>query len=380
MERFQRVIEEAQKSFFLFGARGTGKSTWLKQRFSDAKWVDLLDEGLYQSYLARPEEFAQLIEATPTKQTIVIDEIQRLPNLLNEVHRFIERDQRRFILCGSSARKLKRAGVNLLAGRATRRHMYPFLPEELANDFNLEKVLRFGSIPLIWQSEDQKEALEDYAQMYLREEIQAEAIVRNLPAFARFLPVAALMHGQVLSISSLARDVGAHRNTVASYIEVLEDTLLAFRLPAYQANLRVKEKKHPKFYFIDPGIVRALKKNLYPVTQEERGSLFEGWFINYIKAIGEYKKLFDEIAYWSPTNTKFEVDLLIRRGKEMIAIEIKSSSRLRKEDFYGLEAIAKLKGLKHRILIYNGNEIRKKDHIDIIPIDQFIDQSIVEKL
>lgn len=360
--------------------RGTGKSTWLRDEYEGAHWIDLLDEKKYQTYLARPGEFAESIEATKPDQMIIVDEIQRLPNLLNEVHRFIESNKKTFVLCGSSARKLKQAGVNLLAGRVTRRNMYPLTPEELGSDFDLEKVLTYGSIPLILQADDKREALEDYAQMYLREEIQAEAIVRNLPAFARFLPVAALLHGQVLSISSLARDAEAHRNTIAGYVDILEDTLLSFRLPPLIGNLRVKEKKHPKFYFVDSGVVRALKRNLYPVSQEERGSLFEGWFINYVRAFGEYNRLFDEMNYWSPTSSKVEVDLVLSKGSERVAIEIKSSHRLRKEDFDGLEAIEGLKGLKRRILIYQGNELRKKDGIEIIPVSMFLRDGMISNL
>jgi predicted AAA+ superfamily ATPase len=258
--------------------------------------------------------------------------------------------------------------------------MFPLLPEELGDSFDLEKILAFGSIPLIWQSEDVRESLEDYAQMYLREEIQAEALVRNLPAFARFLPVAAILHGQVLNISSVARDAEAHRNTIAGYIEILEDTLIAFRLEPYEANIRVKEKKHPKFYFFDSGLVRALKKNLYPVTQEERGSLFEGWFVNYVRAINDYKKLFDAMNYWSPTGSKTEVDLILTQNQETIAIEIKSGTRIRPEDFSGLEAIATLKGLKRRMIIYQGTELRNKAGIEIIPIGKFLDDRMIEDL
>jgi uncharacterized protein len=340
----------------------------------------LLDEGKFQSYLADPGVFAQVIEASPTSQTVVVDEIQRLPNLLNEVHRFIEGKKRKFILCGSSSRKLKKAGTNLLAGRAARRFMFPFTPEELGSDFDLEKIQTYGSIPLVWQSENKKETLEDYAQMYLREEIQAEALVRNLPAFARFLPVAALTHGQVLSISSLARDAGTHRNTISGYIEILEDTLVAFRLDAFQANIRVKEKKHPKFYFFDSGLVRALKKNLYPLAHEERGSIFEGWFINYVRSIGEYNGYFDDIAYWSPSGSKIEVDLILSHQNEKVGIEIKSGSRIRIDDFAGLEAISEVKGIKRRILIYQGTEFRKKDGIEIIPINYFLENNMIKDL
>ncbi len=369
------------RSFFLFGPRGSGKSTWLRQEFGDAIWVDLLEESRYQSYLANPALFAQVLEGVPVGSWVVVDEIQRLPNLLNEVHRFIESDKKlKFALSGSSSRKLKRAGVNLLAGRATRRFMEGLLPEELGNDFDLETVLRFGSLPLIWQAEDRVEALQDYAQLYLREEIQAEAIVRNLPAFARFLPIAALCHGQIISIASLARDAEAHRTTIQGYVDILEDTLLAFRLPAFETKLRIKEKRHPKLYFVDPGIVRSLKKNLYPVAAEEYGHLFEGWFVNYLRTYNFYQPIFDEISYWAVNETKLEVDIILAKGNEKVAIEIKSAPRLRKEDFEGLKAIAELQGLKRRILVYGGAESRHHDGIEIIPISQFLRQQKVRNL
>jgi predicted AAA+ superfamily ATPase len=190
----------------------------------DAPRIDLLDEGLYQSFLREPGLFANELRTLPRRSTVVVDEIQRIPGLLNEVHRFIEDRQMRFVLLGSSARKLKQAGTNLLAGRALHRQMFPLLPRELGADFDLAEVLRHGSLPVIWTAPDRREALEAYGQMYLKEEIQAESLVRNLPGFARFLPVAAVFHGQVLSVAGLARDAGVARTTVEGYLGILADT------------------------------------------------------------------------------------------------------------------------------------------------------------
>jgi predicted AAA+ superfamily ATPase len=209
--------------------------------------------------------------------------------------------------------------------------------------------------------------------MYLREEIQAEAIVRNLPAFARFLPVAALFHGQVLNISSLARDAGAHRNTIAGYIEVLEDTLLAFRLPAYQPKLKVKEQQHPKLYFVDSGIVRSIKRQLGPMTIEERGSLFEGWVCNLLRAMINYRDLADDMYYWAPADSKTEVDFLLVKGDLKVAIVAKSSEFLTKDDYKGLRAVTDLKGLKRRIIVYSGSTKRvTEDGIEVLPVNEFI--------
>src|SRR5881296_65526 len=259
-EYVRRLLRAPRQSFFLFGPRGVGKSTWVREELPRAHRIDLLDEARYQSYLTQPALFADELRALPAGATVCVDEIQRLPSLLNEVHRFIEERRLRFVLCGSSARKLKQQGTNLLAGRALRRGLHPFVPAELGDAFDLETALAFGSLPIIWQAPSRTDALVAYAQMYLREEIQAEALVRNLPGFARFLPVAALFHAQTLNVTSVARDAGVARNTVTGYLQVLQDNLLAFTLPAYQARLRVREQKHPKFYWTDPGLPRAMKR------------------------------------------------------------------------------------------------------------------------
>jgi predicted AAA+ superfamily ATPase len=301
-----------------------------------------------------------------------VDEVQRLPSLLNEVHRFIEDAGLRFVLTGSSARKLRRTGVNLLAGRALTRTMYPLLPAELGRDFDLENVLSHGSLPIVWSSPSKPETLKAYVQTYLKEEIQAEALARNLAGFARFLPIAALFHAQTLNVSALARDAGVSRMTVSGYLDVLEDTLLAFRLPAYAAKLRVRERKHPKLYWIDPGLVRAVKRQLTPLAQEERGALLEGFVAVVLRAYGEYAGLFDDLAYWSPTDAaRTEVDFLLRKGSHFLAIEVKSSPRLSGDAFGGLRAIESLRGLTRRLLIYTGaKELRTEDGIDVWPVSR----------
>ncbi|MCB0318425.1 MAG: ATP-binding protein [Bdellovibrionales bacterium] len=370
---YQRLIKPPKQSFFLFGARGTGKSTWLKKYFPDAIYIDLLEEGRFQRYLADPEQFASDIRVANSKDWVVVDEIQRLPNLLNEVHRAIENLGVKFALSGSSSRKLKRSGTNLLAGRALNKSMHPFLPQELGEDFCIKTAMRFGTIPIVWQSSDRNATLESYTQMYLREEIQAEALVRNLSSFARFLPVAAIMHAQVLSIANIARDSEVHRNTVSSYIDILEDTLLAFRLKGFEAKLRVKERKNPKLYFIDPGLVRALKKYSGEVSQEEKGALFEGWVANFLRSYNAYTSFFDDWYYWSTTDSSTEVDFLLRNRDDFVAIEVKASKKISKNDLKGLKAIAELKGLKRQIIVYLGNQRQKTESgIEIFPISDFV--------
>ena len=371
---FPRILTPPRGSFFLLGPRGTGKSTWLRATFPKAHTFDLLDEFLYQSLLADIGRFAGELRAVPAGAVVVVDEIQRIPPLLNEVHRHVEGRGLRFILCGSSARRLKTAGTNLLAGRAVRRNMHPLLPEEVGRDFNLENVLRWGSLPVVWSAPDRGEALAAYAQLYLKEEVQAEALVRNLPGFARFLPVAALFHGQVVNLAGIARDAGVARTTVAGYLGILEDTMLVFTLPAFEARLRVRERKHPKLYWADPGLPRAMKRQLGPVTAEERGSLFEGWIASVLKAYRDYRNLFDDWFYWAPgKGSGVEVDFLLRKGKDLVAIEVKSSRNVPEGELKGLRAMGELPGVRRRIAVHMGDRrMATPDGIELLPLTAFL--------
>jgi predicted AAA+ superfamily ATPase len=343
--------------------RGSGKSTWAREAFSQATYIDLLQEGIYQRLLTDPRQFRAQLLALRERAWVVVDEVQRLPSLLNEVHALIEERRLQFALMGSSARKLRQAGTNLLGGRALRRTMAPLLPTELEDDFLLADMLRFGSLPLILQAHNPSEQLEAYTQLYLKEEIQAEALVRNLGGFARFLPVAALCHGQVVNTEALARDCGVARTTVIGFLDILEDTLLAFRLPAFEGRLRVKEKRHPKLYWLDNGVVRAIKRQLGEPTAEERGALFEGLIAQWLRAYQGYGRFaYDALYYWAVTGSQqSEVDFLIARGSEYWAIEVKATERLRDEHFKGLRAIADLKGLSRRVLVYLGDTVLQTD-------------------
>ena len=366
------------RSFFLFGLRGVGKSTWSRQTLPDAHRIDLLDEGLYQAYLRDPGLFAGELRTLPLGATVIVDEIQRLPALLNEVHRFIEERRLRFVLLGSSARKLKQAGTNLLAGRAVQRQMLPLVPEELGRDFDLGPILQSGSLPLIWNAADRREALEAYVQLYLKQEIQAEALVRNLSGFARFLPVAGVFHGQVLSVAGLARDAGVARTTVEGYLEILTDTHVAWLLPAFHARLRVKERRHPKLYWTDSGMVRAVRREFHSPSAVERGPLFEGWIGQLLRAYGEPAwgcgEPFDGLSYWAPTEGGIEVDFIVKTGREFVAIEAKAKTSLAPADFKGLRAIAELSGLKRRVVVYEGTRPqRTEDGIDVLPVKAFVD-------
>ena len=376
---YPRLIRPPAQSFFLLGVRGVGKSTWARQQFPDAPHIDLLDEARYQDYLVDPSLFAADIQSVPPGGWVVVDEIQRLPNLLNEVHRHIENRRLNFALLGSSARKLKAAGVNLLAGRALHKTMYPLTPAELGDDFDLDMALDTGTIPLVWVAGERRQVLESYVRLYLREEIRAEGLVRNLPGFARFLPIAALCHGQAVNISGIARDCGVARTTVQGYLDILEDTLLAFRLPAFQPRLRVRERRHPKLYWVDPGIVRAVKRLHGPIAPEERGALLEGWVLHLLRAHGDMGGLIDELHYWAPhPANRTEVDFLVRRGNEHVAIEVKSQPRYHTGMLPGLRAIAELPGMARRVLVHGGNRsFRTGDGIDVWSIDR-LQQALAE--
>jgi len=372
--KYLRLLGPPKGSFFLFGPRGTGKSTWLRATFPNAHTFDLLDESLYQSLLADIGRFAGELRTIPRGTVVVVDEIQRIPPLLNEVHRHIEDRGLRFVLCGSSARRLKTAGTNLLAGRAVRRNMHPLLPEELGRDFNIESILRWGSLPVVWSAPDREEALAAYAQLYLKEEVQAEALVRNLPGFARFLPIAALFHGQVINVAGIARDAGVARTTILGYLTILEDTMLTFTLPAFEARLRVRERKHPKLYWADSGIPRAMKRQLGPVAAEERGHLFEGWVASVLRAYRDYRNLFDEWFYWAPgKGSGVEVDFLLRKGSNLVAIEVKSARNVREGELIGLRAITELPGLRRRLVVHMGDRsLATGDGIEILPVSAFL--------
>jgi predicted AAA+ superfamily ATPase len=362
-----RRLTPPNQSFFLLGPRGSGKSTWLRTNFPDAYVVDLLSEEHYQRLLAQPGRFADELRAIEPGRWVVVDEIQRLPALLNEVHRFGEEKRLRFALCGSSARKLKRAGVNLLAGRALPRAMHPFVPEELGEHFDLEAALRYGLLPIIWDSPERDETLAAYARLYLKEEIQAEAAVRNLPGFARFLPIAALYHGQTVNTSNIAREAGVARTTVTGYLEILEETLLCFRVPGFEAKLRVRERKLPKWYWCDAGLVRAMRGSRGAIVPEERGALFEGLVAQLLRAYRDYTGMCDSISYWSAEQRSTEVDFVLTTGNEHVAIEVKSGANVTEKWFSGLRAMAPLAGLRRRIVVYPaGPTLRTREGIEVM--------------
>ena len=375
MSNYARFLRTPEQSFFLLGLRGAGKSTWAEGALPDASRLDLLDQRLYQDLLADPSLFAQSLGRLVPGSWVVVDEVQRLPALLNEVHRLIETRRLRFALLGSSARKLRAAGVNLLAGRALLRTMFPLTASELGDDFELERVLRYGSLPLVWTSAAPREVLEAWVLLYLQEEIRAEATARNLPGFARFLPVAALMNGQAVNVSGIARDAGVARTTVQGYLEILEDTLLVHRLPAYESRLRVRERRAPKLYWVDPGIVRAVKRRFAEPAAEERGALLESWVLTTLRTYAGHRELFDSLSFWASHQRKSEVDFLLQRGDELLGVEVKATDRYHTGLLKGLRLLDALPGVARRVLVYTGERLfRSADGIEIWPARHFAER------
>lgn len=325
-------------SFFLFGPRLTGKSTLLRQAFAgeEVLFLDLLHPSVYQKYVAEPEALIREVEAAKGKfKRVVLDEIQRVPALLDAAHHLMESPSGRclrFIMSGSSARKLKRSKANLLGGRAWSLELFPLTSEELGDDFILEKVLAFGSLPVIYaaRQEEAEENLRAYVETYLTEEVKAEALTRNLGAFIRFLPMAAAESGHIVNASNIGREIGVNYKTVQEYFQILEDTLLGFWLEPFAKTARRRMARQPKFYFFDTGVLRALKKTLkVPLERSspEFGDLFENFFINEVRRLSSYRRLDLTLSFYR-TQAGAEVDLIAQRpGKSWLAMEVKATQR-----------------------------------------------------
>lgn len=369
---YSRIINPPQnKSFFLFGPRGTGKTTWLKANFKNAIYLDLLDAELFNDLLARPDRLKRLIPPNFT-DWVILDEVQRIPLLLHEVHRLIEEYHFRFILTGSSARKLKQKDVNLLAGRALTYHMYPLTALELKGDFNIQHSLQWGHLPATFTEADPKKYLESYISTYLREEIQNEGLTRNLGAFSRFLETASFSQGGVLNISAVSQDSEINRKVIESYFSILEDLMIAERVPIFTKKAKRKVIAHPKFYFFDTGVYRSIRpKGPYDLPEETDGAAIETLIFQELKAMNSYLDLGYEIFYWR-TVDQVEVDFVLYGENGLKAIEIKRTSKFNSKDLHGLKAFSKDYPLAKCYLLYGGDRKLFEDNIEIIPIKEFL--------
>jgi predicted AAA+ superfamily ATPase len=323
----QRTLAAPGSSFFLLGPRGTGKTTWIGQRFPTATVYDLLRPDEHVRLARDPAAFGRECEALPEGSWIVVDEVQRVPALLDEVQRLMTARGQRFVLSGSSARKLRRGGANLLAGRAEIRNLFPFTQVELGFERDLESTLEHGQLPLAVTSPRPRAFLKAYVETYLREEVLAEALVRQVGPFARFLEVAARVNGQVVNVTGLARDAQVARPTVQNYFQILVDTLIASWLPAWRAKKSVKQVAHPKLYLFDCGVARHLAGlGHLPVHPEERGCLFETFLLHELRAHMHYSDIDAPIHFWR-THDGTEVDFVVETRHGLVAIEAKSSTR-----------------------------------------------------
>jgi len=355
-----------KKSYFLFGPRQTGKTSLIQHTLNEYRCYNLLKTDVYLKLSRKPQRLRQ--EITDDDKIVIIDEIQKLPILLDEVHNLIEEKGIHFLLTGSSARKLRNKGVNLLGGRARTRRLHPFILKELKANFQLMKALDTGLIPSIYFSNAPFEDLEAYAGNYLKEEIAAEAIVRNMPAFSRFLTVAGLCNGKMINYTNIASDAQVPRSTVQEYFQILRDTLLGDDLPAWRKSVKRKPVSTSKFFFFDIGVARFLQgRRGLKMRSPEFGEAFEAYIHHEIKTYCDYKGACD-LCYWRSTSG-FEVDFVIN-GKT--AIEVKGKANITRKDFKGLAAIMEEELLKNYILVTLEDTPRKDGDICIIPWKDFI--------
>lgn len=362
-------------SFFLFGPRTTGKTTWLRGHLGNALWFNLLLEDDYLPLLSSARSFREKVEAHAHGSWIVVDEVQRLPGLLNEVHDLISRhgDGYKFALSGSSARKLRRLDVNLLAGRVIERAMFPLVARELGSEFDLDTVLRFGSLPGIYSDPSYRvEKLRAYVHTYLRQEIQQEALVKDLGSFHRFLRVAAIMHGQVVNHAAISRDAAVARTTVQRFFETLVDTLVGYLLPAWQAKAKVREHAKPKFYFFDPGVVRAICDLMdEPLADVQAGFFLEGFILHELRAAIEYQRLGGEIFYWSTPGSK-EIDFIWVKGSRCVAVEVKNSRKWRSAYAKTINEFIDAGRVTRGFVVYRGTERYRSGKVTGLPVEDFL--------
>lgn len=361
----------ARKSQFLFGPRATGKSTLIQQQLPEAQVYDLLDAETFRALIARPKLLEERLG--DGRQPVVIDEIQKLPSLLDEVHRLIEKRKVRFLLTGSSARKLRRGGANLLAGRAWEARLFPLTWQELGGGFDLLRYLNTGGLPAIHASPDAKDELAAYVGTYLQEEIQAEAVTRNLASFSEFLTLAALSNGQEINFESMAIDCGVSPGTLKNYFQVLSDTLVGLGLPGFTRTRKRKAISRAKHYFFDVGVVNQLagRGEIAP-RSELFGAALEHFLVLEVRAYNSYSRTNAPLHYWRSTS-KMEVDLVV--GPNLLAVELKATALVQDKHLKGLRAL-KEEGLLRRYLCVSLDEAprRTADGIEILPWQTFLER------
>ena len=372
MDLIGRFFEVPQQSCFLFGPRGTGKSTWLRDRLPGALYLDLLVPDLYRSLTARPERLRELLGGSPQADTVVIDEVQRAPELLTVVHAVMEEPAPpRFVLTGSSARKLRRGGIDLLAGRAIQRTLHPFMAAELPS-FDLTLSLNIGLLPLAVSALDPQEVLNAYTNLYVDEEVRAEGLTRNVGNFNRFLEAVSFSHASQINLAAVARDCAVERKTVTGYVEILEDLLLAFRLPVFRKRARRKTVIHEKFYFFDAGVFRSIRpKGPLDRREEIDGAAFEGLVAQHLRAWIAYSREKYELYFWR-TQAGSEVDFVVYGENGFWAIEVKNAAQVDRKELRSLKSFRDDYPEAEALLLYRGNERLRMDDIWCLPAEEFM--------
>ena len=365
--RSLEVPSTGRQSFFLFGPHGTGKTTWLKQRFPDAIYLDLLDHALYLELLARPQRLRDLIPPG-YDGWVVVDEVPRTPLVLNEVHRLIEADGLRFILTGSSARSLRRRGVNLLGGRARTHHLYPLTAVEAGADFAVERALIHGQLPSVYTQPDPDAYLASYVENYLRQEVLEAGRTRNLATFSRFLESASFSQAAPLNVAEVARDVGVDRKTASAYFDLLEDLLIATRVPVFTKRAKRRMTTHPKFFLFDVGVYRAIRPT-GPLDSPEQidGPALETLVFQELRAAIAYRSLKLDLFFWR-TASGTEVDFVAYGGDGLFAIEVKRTRTIRRADLHGLKQFRTDYPMARCVLLFGGDRREYRDGIELLPL------------
>jgi predicted AAA+ superfamily ATPase len=370
---YTRLQKGSEASFFLFGPRGTGKSAWVLRTFPRALYLDLLDPALQIELLAAPERLGQKIDSG-FRGRVIVDEVQKVPALLDEVHRLIERRGLRFVLTGSSARKLRRSGVNLLAGRARTRYMHPLTARELGRDFRLSHSLRYGQLPAVYVEKDPESFLASYVQTYLREEVLQEGLTRNLGAFSRFLEVASLSQAAPLNVSALARDASVDRKVAENYVSILEDLLLAVRVPAFTRKAKRRVAQHPKFFFFDAGVYHALRpRGPLDTPSDADGAALETLVLAELRAHVEYAELGYTLHYYRTASGQ-EVDFVLYGERGLVAIEVKRAPRIRSDDLAGLRTFLEDYPMARAFVVYGGSRAYREGKVTFVPVTKFLEE------
>ena len=376
----KRFFRAPQDSFFIFGPRGTGKSTWLKKNCPDAYLIDLLDNATYRSHIAYPERIGQIVEANPRVKKFIIDEVQKAPSILDTVHRLIEQYQgHQFILTGSSARKLRRGGVNLLAGRALLTHFHPFMAAELGSDFDLDKALKNGLIPLVFSAKSPEKTMETYITLYLKEEVKEEGLVRDIGVFARVLEAISFSHGSILNISNIARECQVTRKIAENYISIIEDLLLGYRVPVFTKRARREMTAQPKFYLFDAGVYHHLRpKGPLDSPDEIGGVALEGLVLQHLKAWNDYSTQSAEIYFWRSRGGS-EVDFVLYGENRFYAIEVKNAKQVHPKSLRSLKTFMTDYPEARPLLLYRGAEKLMVDGIPCWPVADFLPQLLPDQ-